>query len=355
MKATHPYDVLEALHDHDYLKKPVTVREQLQATQMELDFLEEISKELKSEQFFLQRFQGEPEMIMFYSGFKDYNTLKTFNLALQPTAETIGRWSHVLNLNNTEENAMNAGFDAQHLCLLDQLFLFLCSVRWGFVPVDMSERFHVSQAIVRATCITWCQYLFFMLGTLPIWPSRQAVDELMPLFFRTTFPKTRVVLDSTRIHIQTAACTGNSSDYRGTTTLKSLVGISPSGAVSFVSNVFTASLSDKDIIKECGIMNLLEPGDEVMASKSLDIKDLLDAIGVNLVIPTFLRPKGQLDVDDVTHTQDVVHLRIHVERAIRRTKEYHIFDDAVLSGLCGSVNQLWTVCALLTNFQGPLL
>lgn len=340
------------LRDHDYSKKPLTAKEQLQAAQVKLDRLEEKSRELISEPFFLLRLQCEPDVITFYTGFKDYNTLKVFYLALQPTPETIWEWSQALKLNNTEENTVVTGFSAQRLCLFDQLFLFLCFVRRGFLPLDMSKRVHVST--VQTTCKTWCHYLFFMLGTLPIWPSRQAVEKQMPPFFRTTFPKTRVVLDLTEIHIQMATCTVNCSHHKGSTALKSLVGITPSGSVSLVSSLYTASMSDKDIIWESGVLNLLEPGDEVMAHRSLEIKDLLNVVGVNLVIPTFLGPNGRLNQDDTTHTQ-VGHLKFHIATAFSRMKEYHIFDDVIPSALCGSINQLWTVCALLTNFQGPLL
>ncbi|XP_038563098.1 uncharacterized protein LOC119894426 [Micropterus salmoides] len=344
---------LEVLGEHDYSKKPLSAGEELQAAQMELDRLEEESRELKSERFFLWRLQLEPDLIKFFTGFKDYNTLKVFFLALQPTAQTAWEWIHALKVNKTEENTGDAGCRAQHLCLFDQLFLFLCFVRRGFLPVEMSVQFHVSEATVQSTCLTWCHYLFFTLGTLPIWLSRQAVDELMPPFFKTTFPKTRVVLDLTEIHIQTATCSGNSSHHKGSTTLKSVVGIAPSGSVSFVSSVCAASVSDKDVIRESGVLNLLEPGDQVMAYRSLEIKDLLDVIGVNLVIPTFLGPKGQKLEE--TPSQQVGHLKIHIERSIGRIKEYQIFADVVPSALCASVNRLWTVCALLTNFQGPLL
>ncbi|XP_040894432.1 uncharacterized protein LOC121182145 [Toxotes jaculatrix] len=348
---THSLELTEVFHDHSY-SRVLTLKKQLQASQLELNHPEETSAGLKCERFFLQRLQSEPELIMFYTGFKDYNTLKAFYLVLQPTPETIGNWSQVLK--KTEDSTVDAGFQAQHLCLFDQLFLFLCFVRRGFFPIDMSKRLLVSEDIVLTTCITWCHYLFFMLGTLPIWPSRRAVDKLMPPFFTATFPKTRVVLDLIEIHIQLATCTVNSSHHKGSTTLKSLVGITPSGSVSFVSSVFTASISDKDVIRESGILNLLEPGDEVMADKSLEIKEILDGIGVNLVSLTFLGPNEQLNQDDITHTRTSGRLKIHVQKAISRIKEYHVFDD-VPSTLCASVNQLWTACALLTNFQGPLI
>ena len=91
-----------------------------------------------------------------------------------------------------------------------------------------------------------------------------------------------------------------------------------------------------------------------MADKGFLIKDLLSERQASLVITPFLGPSGHFTAEEVRKTQAIARLRIHVERAIRRIKEYHIFDKVLPMTLVGSVNQLWAVCALLTNFQGPL-
>ena len=54
-------------------------------------------------------------------------------------------------------------------------------------------------------------------------------------------------------------------------------------------------------------------------------------------------------------TKTIASLRIHVERAIRIVEEYHFVDSDVPLSSLGSVNQLYSVACLLTNFQGPLI
>ncbi|KAL1249457.1 hypothetical protein QQF64_020462 [Cirrhinus molitorella] len=150
---------------------------------------------------------------MFYTGFKDYETLKALYLSLQPIAQS-----------------------------------------QGLLYADLAVRFNVSKATVSRICITWANYFYFMLGTPPVWPSREDVDKLMPPCFKKTFPKRRVVLDCTEIHIQTASSkvlnTVTYSHYKGTTTLKSLIGITPFGTVSFVSSLYTGCIFYKEITKE---------------------------------------------------------------------------------------------------------
>jgi len=46
---------------------------------------------------------------------------------------------------------------------------------------------------------------------------------------------------------------------------KGLVSISPSGVVTFVSHLYSGHVSDKAITQNCGLIELLEEGDVVMA------------------------------------------------------------------------------------------
>ena len=54
-------------------------------------------------------------------------------------------------------------------------------------------------------------------------------------------------------------------------------------------------------------------------------------------------------------TMRTSNVRIHVERAIRRVKGWHIFDQVLPLSMAGVVNQVWTVCCLVTNWQAPAL
>lgn len=111
------------------------------------------------------------------------------------------------------------------------------------------------------------------------------------------------------------------SSYKSTNTLKALVGIAPHGTVTFISSLYTGSISDVAITKLCGILDLLEPGDDVMADKGFTIKEALAAKRVTLNIPPFLSQKGQFSQTEIQETEDIAKLRVHVERAIKRVRE----------------------------------
>ncbi|ELU02152.1 hypothetical protein CAPTEDRAFT_28198, partial [Capitella teleta] len=114
------------------------------------------------------------------------------------------------------------------------------------------------------------------------------------------------------------------SHYKSNTTLKCLVGITPWGAVSFVSNLYSGCISDKHITEVLGILDLLSEEDGVMADKGFPLADILATKGCSLVIPHFLAAKGQFSAEENSQNAEITNVRVHVEQAIRRVKEFHI-------------------------------
>lgn len=108
-----------------------------------------------------------------------------------------------------------------------------------------------------------------------------------------------------------------------------MIGIAPHGAVIFVSPLFTGCISDREITRCSGLLDLLERNDAIMADKGFNIEDLLLEKGVQLNLPPYLNNQGQFPVEQVKETKKIARVRIHVERTIRRLKEFHIFDRLV--------------------------
>ena len=105
--------------------------------------------------------------------------------------------------------------------------------------------------------------------------------------FQANVPKYCVILDCTEIKVQTPSSKVLNSEfyssYKSHTTYKGLVGISPNGSVTFVSSLFQGSVSDKEITRQSGILNLLEEGAEVMADKGFLIEDLLKKVNATFL------------------------------------------------------------------------
>lgn len=141
-------------------------------------------------------------------------------------------------------------------------FLFCVRLKLGLFGLDLAQRFGLHVSSVSRKITTWANFLYFFLGNQPIWLTRECINELMPDSFKELYPLTRVIIDCTEIYVQTPSSlllqSQLYSSYKSNTTLKGLIGIAPHGAITFVSSLYTGSISDKEMTRFSGILDLLE-------------------------------------------------------------------------------------------------
>ncbi|XP_064479145.1 uncharacterized protein LOC135392359 [Ornithodoros turicata] len=309
----------------------------------------------KKTPFCIERFKDSYNDFHSYTGMVDYSYFCALLDRLDPGPDGC----NVRRGQPDTEVRCNGGGRKRALSVENELFLVLCRLRVGLLEFDLAHRFGISQATVSRIFTSWINFAYLKLGALPLWSSRRVVDTTMPPAFVEKYPSTRVILDATEIRCEVPSSLGlqssTYSNYKSANTFKGLIGISPSGLVSFVSELFTGSASDKECVVKSGFLRLpFEQGDSVMADKGFLIGDDLQRLGVQLNIPPFLRNREQ-SLEELNERKEIASLRIHVERRIQRVKSFHIFDTSVSAKLCGVINQMWTVAVILTNFQGPII
>ncbi|XP_056441490.1 uncharacterized protein LOC130378925 [Gadus chalcogrammus] len=348
------------LPDHDYgsAPKPGALDAAAARIQQLEETVEELTRELsqmKVGHVPFQRFCVSDKDILFYTRFTSREVFCHFWEAIRPSASMLVYWSKAQK--NQQSFEPISPSPTRRLQLFDEFFLFCCRIAAGLQEKVLADMFQVSVSTVSRVVITWANYLYLLLGSLPIWMSKQQVKNTMPRKFVQYSPDVRVIIDCTEVRCQNPSSLTLQSEvfssYKNTTTFKALIGIAPCSAVTFVSSLFTGSISDRELTERCGLLDLLEPGDGCMADKGFTIEKLLADRGAKLIMPPF-KMTAQFTEEDALKTQAIARLRILVERAIRRVKEYRIWDRTVPLTLSGTVNQLWTVCCVLTNFQGPL-
>ena len=175
------------------------------------------------------------------------------------------------------------------------------------------------------------------------------------------YPNVRCIIDCVEFKIETLSSLVLHkmmySDYKNHTNVKTLAGIAPGGGFTFISNTYPGSISDKEIVVKSVFLNpnLLEQCDIVMADRGFSIEDYLKPLGVSLEIPSFLKGRDQCTIKETVKSQQIATERIHVERMMQCLKCYHIFDRVLPINMLGSLNQIISVYALLSNFQEPIL
>ena len=84
------------------------------------------------------------------------------------------------------------------------------------------------------------------------------------------------------------------SDYKHHNTIKFVVGISPSGFITFLSSCYVGRASDKFITKDSDFYDFPERGDVVMVERGFQIKEDLLLHFCNFQVPPGARAKSQM-------------------------------------------------------------
>ena len=244
---------------------------------------------------------------------------------------------------------------------MQSFILTLVRLRKDFDVHHLAYLFRVSEGTVTNTFITWINFMYVKFGSICIWPYSLAVKQKLPHSMKEKFPNVRCIGDCVEFKVAVpSSLTLHKmlySDYKSHTTVKVLVGIVPGGGFSFVSSAFPGSISDKNITVKSVLSNpdLWEPGNELMADRGFTVEEYLTPLGVKHIIPSFLKGRSQFNEQEIVKSQQIANERIHVGRMIQRLKCYHIFDRVIPLNIIGSLNQIISVCAILSNFQEPIL
>jgi hypothetical protein len=256
-----------------------------------------------------------------------------------------------------------------HLSLQDQLFFVLCKLRNGLHFKDLAFRFKISPQNASILFRSWINYIYFTFASVSMWPPREIIQQHMPDKFKRDFPNAIAIIDSTEIRIQRpSALKAQSqcwSEYKSSPTLKGLVAVDPRGSILFVSSLFTGSISDNQLVIDSGFLltlsrlldaGRLDIGDEIMSDKGFTCSKEFENLGLHLIVPPFaVGGDQQMPASDVTLTKNIAAHRVHVERAIGRIKNFKILSQRVDISFLTCIDQIWSVCAFLTNFMPALV
>ena len=250
----------------------------------------------------------------------------------------------------------------------DCLMLVLMRLRLNLFNEDLAYRFGISLSRTSDIIQRWIDVMFTSLKCLIVWPSKEAVYANMPQVFKELFPHTRCIIDCSEVFIERPysykARAQTFSNYKKHNTVKFLIGITPNGAISFLSQCWDGRATDKFITHHSGFLRKIEHGDVILADRGFDITDDLCIYGAHLEIPSFTRGKKQLSMKEVEHSKKIAKVRIHVERVIGVLKNrYIILQNTLPISLLrhkndsdySNIDQILTVCAALINTSNSVV
>nr|XP_005163657.1 uncharacterized protein LOC566646 isoform X2 [Danio rerio] len=338
--------------EHDYCSVPETTTadngpDPVKELREEVERLRRQVEEMSvSQRFCLGRFAASDDDIKFYTRFTTCSHLMAFWKLIEPASNNMIRVSRVRAATMKHEDGMTDGALDRSLQPIDEFFLFMVHLSVGLTLRDLGHRFNIHESTVSQIITTWANFLYTVLGSLRIWMSAEAVKAHLPNQFQD-YPDTRVLIHCTELRCQTPLFKSEDFSYKSHRSFKGLIGMAPHGAVTFVSSLFAASVSDTELFKQSGIMSLLKPEMAIMFDNSLLVDEC---------VPCKVYRPAYLLEEQISADEEKIQLRVHIEGLVHRVKQHKLLDTVIPLSVTGSINQIYTVACLLVNYQnGPLV
>ena len=229
---------------------------------------------------------------------------------------------------------VNPSKNPQSLPLLQQFLLVLMKLRLSLYDNDLAYRFGISQSTVSRYVNKWIDIMFVRFQPLIKWPTRDQIRLTMPTEFRKNFRNCVSIIDCFEIFCEKSKSleprAQTWSSYKHHNTFKFLIAISPQGTITFVSKAWGGRTSDQYITENCGILDNLLPGDEVLADRGFNVEDAFRFYCAKIATPPFTRGKKQLSKLEVDTARQLSRVRIHVERVIGLFRQKYTISQGIL-------------------------
>ncbi|XP_055958788.1 uncharacterized protein LOC126830983 [Patella vulgata] len=315
-------------HDHDYLSTIRTGRlaeaiDNLTSQHPEFStFLHDYNTAIQKATAFdehnqkvqiltLYNVKDDDNLFRYFTGFPTYSVfLALFNYLEDKVIDMkYDKGSKTYEYNFFSNRYISKPGKKRALTLQDEFFITLVRLKLGLPSKDFSKRFGISESSFSSIFRTWTTLLSIELTNLCELPSIESVVQTKASCFKD-FNNIAIIIDCTELFSETpSSLTAHKqyhSNYKHHSTVKFMVGISPAGAVTYVSQMYGGRASDKFITNDSeSLLSYLDPGTSIMADRGFTICDDLPA-GVQLIIPPFKpKDKAQFSKDEVLRSKKI--------------------------------------------------
>lgn len=134
--------------------------------------------------------------------------------------------------------------------------------------------------------------------------------------------------------------------------------ITPDGLINYVSTGFGGRITDQVILSSSGYLELLKPGMYVMADRGFNKIELLVRSSESILVrPASVCAGMKSSKKEVRESRKIAGLRIHIERAIRRIREFKFLlpHSCISNKMIRHTDDVVKIACGLANLRSPLI
>lgn len=245
---------------------------------------------------------------------------------------------------------------------VNHLFLCLKKIRLNNTFRELADDFSIHPTYASKIFLKNIPILASIMRPFIVKLNAELIKRTLPMAFRHKYNHVSCIIDCLEIEIQKPSNALNQaltwSDYKKANTIKYLVSCTPNGLVNYISPGFGGRITDTCLVESCDFINCLEPGMNVMADRGFKhVEQYLRQHGVLLVRPPSVIAGNKLTKTEARETKQIASLRIHIERVIRRLREFNMLKPhaCLNSKFLKVLDDVITIACGLINLQDSLI
>jgi hypothetical protein len=234
-----------------------------------------------------------------------------------------------------------------------RVLLTLMKLKLDVAYSDLAALFHLSSRTCKTIFYNTVSELSIILKRIiHLPPLDELKNRLSECFLE--FDKVRLVLDTVEILVQSnpqhCCQTKTYSRHKGTTTVKFMTGISPTGVINFVSPAYGGRVSDKIIFEQSKLIKKLDMyKDEIITDRGFLVKEICDNHNIRLIQSS--SKKYNVKEDNLK----IAEAHCHIERTSQRVRAFKMLSNRLPSNLIPLSEDIVTVVCGIVNMSNPYL
>lgn len=245
---------------------------------------------------------------------------------------------------------------------VEHILLCLKKIRLNCTFSELEDNFGISLSYASKLFLANIPIISSFLRPFIVNLDKKLIKRNLPIAFRHNYHNVSCIIDCLEIDIQKPSKALHQaltwSEYKKGNTVKYLISCTPNGLVNYVSQGFGGRTSDVTIVENCNFLDGLQQETCILADRGFKhLEQILHGRGIKLLRPPSVNAGAKLSKIEVRQTKIIASLRIHIERVIRRLREFHMLKQhsVINTNILRVLDHVIIIACALINLQDSLI